>query len=308
MIMKNCILSLAAGLALALTGSLSAKENYKDTWYVSDHLATTVATIDVAGEIAQIEADAFGTPLSHDGTIGNPERYTGKPYDEDLGAYVFPFRNYRPEEGRWMSGDPSGFPDGVHERHYAPIVTKQIDPLGLVIKYETVTKDGVEYSLSDTQKATFESILESLRDNGGDPGQMTYDKIMSESYTLIVSNEPGEPGGGKISASSGMVNFDFTQSTLYSFPEDFPSQVLSTNPHVTVAHELGHALFGFSDPGNLVWENIFRSAYNEAARTIYNPLQPDIVLTPDIINQMNALINNLINNYKSHKNGNGGKE
>jgi RHS repeat-associated protein len=120
--------SLAAGLALVLTGSLSAKENYKDTWYVSDHLATTVATIDVAGEIAQIEADAFGTPLSHDGSVGNPERYTGKPYDEDLGAYVFPFRNYRPEEGRWMSGDPSGFPDGINSSIYIPVPTLGFDP------------------------------------------------------------------------------------------------------------------------------------------------------------------------------------
>ncbi|EIQ01856.1 hypothetical protein OpiT1DRAFT_00432 [Opitutaceae bacterium TAV1] len=41
MSMKIRIFSLAAGLALALTGSLSARDNYKDTWYVNDHLATT---------------------------------------------------------------------------------------------------------------------------------------------------------------------------------------------------------------------------------------------------------------------------
>jgi RHS repeat-associated protein len=127
--LKNCALALLAGLVCALTGSLSAK----DTWYVSDHLATTVASIDVAGEIAQMEADAFGTPLCHDGSAGNPERYTGKPYDEDLGAYVFPFRNYRAEEGRWMSGDPSGFPDGINGYLYTGDPLSTLDPDGLEI-------------------------------------------------------------------------------------------------------------------------------------------------------------------------------
>ncbi|MDR1281782.1 MAG: RHS repeat-associated core domain-containing protein [Opitutaceae bacterium] len=140
------ILSLAAGLALALTGSLSAK----DTWYVSDHLATTVASIDVAGEIAQIEADAFGTPLGHDGTIGNPERYTGKPYDEDLGAYVFPFRNYRPEEGRWMSNDPSGFPDGINPSTYYPNPNTAIDPYGLAQQIvETLVVTTITYTINN---------------------------------------------------------------------------------------------------------------------------------------------------------------
>ena len=37
--------------------------------------------------------------------------YTGKPYDADLNAYLFPFRNYSPDLGRWTVADPSGFPD-----------------------------------------------------------------------------------------------------------------------------------------------------------------------------------------------------
>lgn len=121
------LLALAAGLGLALTSMSFAR----DIYYVSDYLATTVATIDVAGEIAQMEADAFGTPLSHDGNAGNPTRYTGKPYDEDLGAYVFPFRNYRSEEGRWMSADPSGFPDGINTYGYCEDIFNAVDPDGL---------------------------------------------------------------------------------------------------------------------------------------------------------------------------------
>lgn len=97
-------------------------------YYVNDHLATTVSMIDASGEIAALEADAFGSPLA---TSGAPERYTGKPYDSDLGAIVFPFRNYRAQEARWLTADPSGFPDGINGRFYIGVYANVIDPLGL---------------------------------------------------------------------------------------------------------------------------------------------------------------------------------
>ena len=59
--------------------------------------------------------------------------YTGKPYDADLGAYTFNFRNYDPAVARWTTVDPSGFPDGVNNRIYAPVPTGQLDPNGLEI-------------------------------------------------------------------------------------------------------------------------------------------------------------------------------
>lgn len=105
--------------------SVSAAE---PRYYVNDHLATTVGITDAAGEIAAIEADAFGSPMS---AADNAGRFTGKPYDADLGAYVFPFRNYRADEARWMSADPSGFPDGVNGVAYAPVPTAALDNDGL---------------------------------------------------------------------------------------------------------------------------------------------------------------------------------
>jgi RHS repeat-associated protein len=134
--------ALLAALALATTGSVGFASDPR--YYVNDPLATTVAITDSAGEIAAMEADAFGAPLA----IGDaPGRFTGKPYDADLGAYVFPFRNYRPEEGRWMSADPSGFPDGVNCKLYAPRSFSQLDPLGLsasdVTLYTYPTQIGI---------------------------------------------------------------------------------------------------------------------------------------------------------------------
>jgi RHS repeat-associated protein len=120
--------ALIAALALATTGTLGFAADAQ--YFLNDPLATTVAITDAAGEIATIEADAFGAPLA----IGEaPGRFTGKPYDADIGAYVFPFRNYRPEEARWMSADPSGFPDGVNGRIYITNPLLFLDPNGLNI-------------------------------------------------------------------------------------------------------------------------------------------------------------------------------
>ena len=119
--------AILATLALGLTGSVGFAADAQ--YYVNDPLATTVAITDAAGEIAAIEADAFGAPLAAGEA---PSRYTGKPYDADLGAFVFPYRNYRPEEGRWMSADPSGFPDGVNGVAYAPNLFSELDPTGLL--------------------------------------------------------------------------------------------------------------------------------------------------------------------------------
>jgi len=111
-----------------------ASGGYTDTYYINDHLATTIATIDARGIIDQVETTAFGAPLA----AGRPAtRYTGKPYDEDLGAYVFPFRNYRPEEARWMTPDPSGFPDGMNNREYNSSPNKYIDSYGLALTLTT---------------------------------------------------------------------------------------------------------------------------------------------------------------------------
>jgi RHS repeat-associated protein len=59
--------------------------------------------------------------------------YTGKPYEEDLGGYVFNYRTYSPEINRWTTPDPSGFPDGANNHLYASAPTTQIDPLGLTL-------------------------------------------------------------------------------------------------------------------------------------------------------------------------------
>lgn len=57
-------------------------------------------------------------------------RFTGKPYDEDLQAYVFPYRNYDASTARWTSSDPAGYPDGINQHFYAEVPTLGLDILG----------------------------------------------------------------------------------------------------------------------------------------------------------------------------------
>jgi RHS repeat-associated protein len=173
--------ALIAALALATTGSVGLAVDAQ--YYVNDPLATTVAIADAAGEIAAMEADAFGAPLA----IGEaPGRFTGKPYDADLGAYVFPFRNYRPEEGRWMSADPSGFPDGMNGRTYAPNVFSSLDSLGLVARDLTQQLSGNDLILLD------DSIRQVLSVPGGGIAAWAQDMPLSYSFLKRYMSHSGD--------------------------------------------------------------------------------------------------------------------
>jgi len=61
--------------------------------------------------------------------------YTGKPYDEDLGGYVFNYRTYSPGVGRWTTPDPKGFQDGPNDKLYVRNrTTRFFDRTGLTGK------------------------------------------------------------------------------------------------------------------------------------------------------------------------------
>lgn len=122
--LTGCVSRLAL---LALTVSLSGVGQAKEQWHVYDVLGNTVASVNADAVVSEVEATAFGE--SRTPTAG--ARFTGKPYDADLDANVFPFRNYRSDTGRWTSADPSGFPDGTNGQGYSPVPVSALDPLGL---------------------------------------------------------------------------------------------------------------------------------------------------------------------------------
>jgi len=185
-------LLVALALGFAATSSVFASSGTR--YYLNDHLATTVGIAEASGEIAAMEADAFGSPLAGG---ANPGRFTGKPYYEDLGAYIFPFRNYHADVARWMSADPSGFPDGVNGVAYMASPHTEIDPMGLKITFSgPVYEAQAIYTLSRTAQSISLSFAESLQYSwdSNDPGHYTMN------FSISV------PGGGGPSSDSNSVH------------------------------------------------------------------------------------------------------
>lgn len=87
-------------------------------------------------ELANV--DFLGSDLGRSGSLyGSVESgvYTGKHFDVDLQAYVFPYRFYRPDLLRWTTPDPIGYPDGWNAFAYVGDPVTYRDRLGLEPEY-----------------------------------------------------------------------------------------------------------------------------------------------------------------------------
>lgn len=98
-------------------------------YHEHDFLGTTLWSMDTKGNLVK---DYQDTTIFGEGSIQKDRsaRFTGKPYDEDLQAYVFPYRNYDEKSARWRSSDPAGYPDGVNGHFYAGAPTMGLDVMG----------------------------------------------------------------------------------------------------------------------------------------------------------------------------------
>jgi len=144
-------------------------------YHQHDHLGTTVASYSTDGAIiSAYETTVFGQGELEDSRTA---RFTGKPYDADLGAYVFPFRNYDPESARWLSADPSGFPDGPNQHYYAAVPTMGVDPLGL---WAAVVNATVGYPDNEDLKLP--------------TGHTSMNVSLSGNYSITLNRENGDIG------------------------------------------------------------------------------------------------------------------
>ena len=213
---------------LALAVSLAGVGQAKEQWHVYDVLGNTVVSVNADTVVAEVEATAFGE--SRTPTAG--ARFAGKPYDADLGAHVFPFRNYRSDSGRWISADPSGFPDGTNALRGTCSPISHVDPLGLwVILYEPTApssdayKTGKWNSISSNSSTRYKVQKDyQYMDSGFSAqgavinGTYAYEKSTETSVSLGA-----EFGMVSISAShtvtntgSISLNFDYNSATSYA--------------------------------------------------------------------------------------------
>ncbi|NLW46989.1 MAG: hypothetical protein GXY86_06600 [Firmicutes bacterium] len=112
-------------------GNLDNPGQTKKYFYHTDHLGSTVAVTDEAGQTVWTgEYTPFGGKHSVAGEMAKAAKFTGKDLDEDIGLYYFNARWYDQEIGRFISEDPIQF--GLNWYTYGsnnPL--SRIDPSGL---------------------------------------------------------------------------------------------------------------------------------------------------------------------------------
>ena len=115
-----------------ISGGVPIVSKTKDgvRYHEHDFLGTTLWSMDTKGKVVK---DYQDTTIFGEGSIQHDRsaRFTGKPYDEDMQAYVFPYRNYDASTARWRTSDPAGYPDGINQHFYACVPTVLLDRLGL---------------------------------------------------------------------------------------------------------------------------------------------------------------------------------
>ncbi len=94
----------------------------------NDMLGTTLCIKD-GNNVTQNNLTAFGEPLN--ASLMQDSFFTGKPYVGEMG-YVFLYRAYRAEQGKWQTADPLGYPDGWNNFAYCNN-TISFDRLGLLV-------------------------------------------------------------------------------------------------------------------------------------------------------------------------------
>ena len=148
-------------------------------YHEHDFLGTTLWSTDTNGNLVK---DYQDTTIFGEGSIQKDRsaRFTGKPYDEDLQAYVFPYRNYDASTARWRSSDPAGYPDGINQHFYAAVPTIEFDISGLwIISISDINAIGPgNIEVSDSNSTVPVSLSGSakvkiVRENG-DSGTKTF--------------------------------------------------------------------------------------------------------------------------------------
>ncbi len=198
------------------TGFDGSRKSTAGFAYLTASLGSEVVGNSASGEVGGSEAS--GAKIT--------SRFTGKPYDEDLQAHVFPYRNYSSDLGRWTSADPAGFPDGPNRHFYAPVPTNGLDPLGL---WKAVVSTGVGYPNGQTINLP--------------EGDTSINVNLTGSYSVTLIREEGDEG-------SAMLSFQVQIGTGGSIVANFSASVTvaaDKNQNSTSGNISGVKSFGEGD-------------------------------------------------------------
>ena len=180
----------------------------------NDLLGSTLGAKSADG-FSAIERDAFGEVKPGETADPGINFFTGKPQVEGLG-YTFLFRNYRPDQGKWQTADPLGYPDGWNNLAYVNNgVTTAIDWLGASCILFHSWED-IPGSTSETETLVKVLVSHTFTCGGASQQTLTY----SENTSFSISFQLQYQGTGI--PVSYTKSFNETRSVLVQniFPGD----------------------------------------------------------------------------------------
>ncbi len=158
--------------------------------YLVNGEGSTIALADEHGDIVQrYSYDAFGQPSSS-GSVQNPFLYTGQQWDPESGIYYERAREYAPDLGRFLSGDPV-----AHVNPYlytANDPTNEVDPLGTqefsIAEFDV--SSAIENIITAIPVATFAGVAVVAAD------ELLRDEVQSKIPSSWGEGQPAKKGEG----------------------------------------------------------------------------------------------------------------
>ena len=214
-------------------------------------------------------------------------RFTGKPYDNDLHAYVFPFRNYDASAARWMSADPSGYPDGINQHFYACMPTMAIDPFGLKFVYPTHPNSSAAQAYILHMRSSSYGQDENSAFYKMDKSDKEVNIVFTDDRNITNNYSPGN-NTVYISIPQYLTDNSYTlqgpDGNVYSGPSSIEALLVHEIRHAydnLIAGDPGYNIIdgqygnGISqgDENAVGEENLYRMAVGEAIRIWYDNLQ-----------------------------------
>ena len=197
-------------------------------YHEHDFLGTTLWSMDTKGNLVK---DYQDTTIFGEGSIQKDRsaRFTGKPYDEDLQAYVFPYRNYDEKSARWRSSDPAGYPDGINNQFYACVPTISIDIFGLDIYHVLAPNGGMGFGHSAWivgNPSSGYSVYSYGSSSSGGIYKVSGISTLSDAYSALK-----ESGTGQYEKSQRLITSSETDAKFITNADNYIKETYNAGDH-----------------------------------------------------------------------------
>ena len=207
----------------------------------TDMLGTSLGST-VEDQYNNISKTSFGAD-----TTDTSAFFTGKPYDEDLQAFVFPYRNYDKKSARWRSADPAGYPDGVNGHFYAGALTMGVDVMGTAwgdLNFVEHFYFGNSRAVN-LSEAGLSSAVENSAINKGIQSRFGDQILMAAEQTAPTTGDFRQTFAN--SYNFGDVRFSIGNASMYGFFDGTVSLVETLDNGMALYSYSGNATINFLD-------------------------------------------------------------